>query len=71
MQYFAAKYLEHLTELRNAVNAPEPTPEHQAALERLLREHGVDVDAGRDEVERVIAALEAGQRATMRPMPRE
>jgi hypothetical protein len=50
MRYFAQQYLEHLHEIENAANAPEPMPEHRAAVEALLRARGVLGDtAGHDE----------------------
>lgn len=37
----AAEYLAHLRDLQNAAEAPEPLPEHRAAVLALLRARGV------------------------------
>lgn len=50
MKYFAMQYIEYIEEIANAANAPEPLPEHRAAVLALLRARGLlDDAAGRDE----------------------
>lgn len=49
MKYFAMQYIEYIEEIANAANAPEPLPEHRAAVLALLRARGLVDDAGDDE----------------------
>lgn len=50
MKYFAAQLVEYYEEIANAAEAPEPLPEHRAAVLALLRARGLlDDAAGRDE----------------------
>lgn len=48
IRYFTDKYLEHLAEIENAANAPEPLPEHRAAVEALLAARRAAEDGGDD-----------------------
>lgn len=41
MKYFAAQLVEYYEEIANAAEAPEPLPEHRAAVLALLRARGV------------------------------
>jgi hypothetical protein len=66
MQYFSELYRENLDAIRSACDAPEPAPEHVAAIEAILRERAA---ADGDDVERIIRALEQGRRVKPRHMP--
>lgn len=49
MKYFAAQLVEYYEEIANAAEAPEPLPEHRAAVLALLRARGIVDAAGDDE----------------------
>ena len=66
-QYITERYRANLDAIRNACDAPEPAPEHVAAIEAILRERAA---ADGDDVERIIRALEQGKTAKPRQMPR-
>jgi hypothetical protein len=67
MAHITRLYLEHRAAIRSACDAPEPAPEHVAAVEAILRERAA---ADGDDVERIIRALEQGKTAKPRQMPR-
>jgi hypothetical protein len=67
MRYFSELYRENPDAIRSACDAPEPAPEHVAAVEAILRERAA---ADGDDVERIIRALEQGKTAKPRQMPR-